>query len=212
MTTMHTAHGAWWMRTLKSHFVILLDLACSKCRVVRMKQGLFGVYWEEAINGTDCSRPSLLNALKGSSRKSELQGHSDTLLHAVCLQGEHAAKEVRGKWIWQENCFCPWRKYFCCSALLLRTAETVFRKSKICRHYQPHLDFTKPPKLGHMGARSLENDSLALYYLSEDFILLLSSPSSSPPSSLSSFSVILPLPFLSLSTPPTNVPPVPCCG
>lgn len=97
---------------------------------------------------------------------------------------------------------CPWRKRFCCTALLPRTAATAFRKSKICRHYQPHLDFTKPPKLGHLGARSPENDSLALYYLSKDFILLLSSPSSSSLPSLSCFSVILPLPFFSPSSPP----------
>lgn len=89
---------------------------------------------------------------------------------------------------------CPWRKRFCCTAFLLRTAETAFRRSKICRQHQPHLDFTKPPKLGHSGACSLENDSLALYYLSEDFILLLTSPSSSPLPPLSSFSVPFYLP------------------
>lgn len=64
---------------------------------------------------------------------------------------------------------------------------TVLRKTKICGHYQPHLDFTKSPKLGHLGAHSLENDSLGLYYLSEEFILLVSSPSSSPLPPLSSF-------------------------
>lgn len=101
---------------------------------------------------------------------------------------------------------CPWRKRFCCIALLLRTAETAFRRSKICRQHQPHLDFTKPPKLGHLGARSLENDSPALYYLSEDFILLLSAPSSSPLPSLSSFSVILPLPFYLPLPPPPRAP------
>lgn len=72
-----------------------------------MKPGLFSVYWEEAVNGADCSGPGLLNTLKGSLRKSELQGHSDTLLHTDCLQGEQAAEGVRGKWIWQENRFAP---------------------------------------------------------------------------------------------------------
>lgn len=73
--------------------------------IVRIKPGLFSVYREEAINAADCNKPGLLNTLKGSLRKSELQGHSDTLLHAACLQGEQAAKGVRGDWIWHENCF-----------------------------------------------------------------------------------------------------------
>lgn len=45
--------------------------------------------------------------------------------------------------------------------------ETAYRK-KLCQYYQPHLDFTKPPKVGHLGARLLENDSLSLHYLSAD--------------------------------------------
>lgn len=88
------------------------------------------------------------------------------------------------------------------SAALLRTEETVVRKSKICRRYQPHLDFTKPPKLGHLGARSLENDSLALYYLSENFILLLSSPSS-----FTLLRLCYPPPSFLPPPPPPNVPP-----
>lgn len=101
---------------------------------------------------------------------------------------------VGGEPIWQENRFRPEKRRLCCSASLLRTAGTTSRKSEICWHCQPHLDFTKPQKLGHLGACSLENDSPALYYLSEDFIPLVSSPSSSPLlSSLSSFCAILPL-------------------
>lgn len=127
------------------------------------------------------------------------------LLH-VCLQGEQAAKGVTDEWIQQENCFAPWRNRFCCGALLLRAAGTVFRKTKICRHYQPHLDFTKPPKLGHLRAHLLENDSLTLYYLSKEFILLLSSPSSST----LLFLISSPFLFFNLSILPPMCPR--CCG
>lgn len=88
----------------------------------------------------------------------------------------------------------------------------AFKRSKICRHYQPHLSFTKTLKLGHLGARMLENDSLTLHYLSEDFILLLSS-SPTPPSSLSSFALLFlcyPPPFFFI--PPPCASAQGCCG
>lgn len=64
---------------------------------------------------------------------------------------------------------CPLRKCFCCTGLFLRMAETAFRKSRIWRHYQPHLDFTKPTKVGHLGAGLLENDSLTHHYSKRGF-------------------------------------------
>lgn len=92
---------------------------------------------------------------------------------------------------------------FACIALLLRTAETVFRRTKICQYYQHHHMFTKPPKLGHLGARSLKNDSPTLYYLSWDFTL--------PLVSYSPLSVILPLSFY-LSRSPICPPVLQSCG
>lgn len=101
-----------------------------------------------------------------------------------------------------KNCFC-----FASVALLLRNAKMVFRKTKICQFYQPHLSFSKPLKLGQLRARFLENYSLTLYYLSKDFILLSSSSHFPPPLIFlhSPLSVVLPVPFY-LSLLPFNVP------
>lgn len=84
-------------------------------------------------------------------------------------------------------------------AILVRTGETVFTRTQICQYYQHHRMFTKPPKLGHLGARSLKIDSPTLYYLSWDFTLPLPSPSSSR-FLLSSFCYPPPF-FLSLASP-----------
>ena len=53
---------------------------------------MFSVYWEEAINGADCSRPELLNTFKKDLYRSRRTEGTQTLLHVVCLQGEHAAE------------------------------------------------------------------------------------------------------------------------
>lgn len=44
------------------------------------------------INGADCSRPELLNTFKKDLYKSQSTEGTQTLLHVVCLQGEHAAE------------------------------------------------------------------------------------------------------------------------
>lgn len=98
----------------------------------------------------------------------------------------------------------PLRKCFCCMGLFLRMVETAFRKSEIWRNYQPHLDFTKPTKVGHLGVGLPENDSLAHHYSKRGFhspsliLLLLLLLLLSPLSLLSS-------PFLFIS------PPFPIC-
>ncbi len=96
---------------------------------------------------------------------------------------------------------CPLKEVFLLHCFMSVDCKDALRRSKNKKkRHQPRLSFTKPLKLGHLGVCSLENDSLALHYLSEDFILLLTAPSSPLPL-LSSF-------FLRLHTPHAhNVPP-----
>lgn len=156
-----------------------------------MKLGLFIVYQEEVINSTDYRQPDPLNTLRGSLQKSELLEHSVNLPDVACLQGEQVCWGGVSKgdhFVFRGSV----------SALFPFLGLQRGNGLQFWRHYRPHLHFTKPQKLGHQGARPLEKWLSGSVLFKQRF-----HPSSRIPHILlSSFFLILPLPFY--------LPPPPC--